>query len=390
MIEKKKMWKNKPNLVIATDAYLPRWDGIARFLYDFIILAKNKFNITVIAPKFRGKKPYVEGIEEILMPLNNFSVGDYDFPKVRTKEIKDAITNADLVWTHTIGPIGRTTINISKRLKKRTIAYIHSIEWELFSRALGKPLIYNPLSAISRSFVKKSYSKCDMLMMPSHTALNLFRWYGVKNKAEIFPLGINTKKFIPPENKIEAKKRLGFSPNSIMIGYCGRLAHEKDLKTLVRAFLRQRDIHENIKLVLVGGGLEELRLKFSKINGVVLTGSRNNVVPFYQAMDIYVLPSLTETTSLSTLEAMSCEIPVLATPVGEVANYIKNNRNGFKFSKGNSFELSQYLKLLIDDDRLRNKLGKNARKTVLEKYSWDIASKKILDSLLIQADFKDR
>lgn len=379
------MNKKKLNVVVVSDAYLPRWDGIARFLYDMLHVIKNKFNITVIAPKFHGKRPHIDGITEILMPLTNISIGDYEFPLVQRKKLKKAISDADIVWTHTIGPIGKTSIKYAKRMKKHIVAYVHSIEWELFSRALGKPMIYNPVSALSRRFVKKYYSMCDFLMMPSHTSLNLFKWYGIKTRAEVVPLGINANKFVPPENKIDAKKKLGFKPSSQIIGYCGRLAHEKDLKTLVRAYQRLRDVYEDLRLVLVGDGLEELKIKFGKIKGVVITGPKNNVVPYYQAMDIYVLPSLTETTSLSTLEAMSCKLPIIATPVGEVANYIKNNRNGFKFSKGNSYELSQHLKLLLDDDKLRNKLGMNARKTVEETFSWKAASSKIADSLFIQA-----
>ena len=380
------MQKNRPNLVIVSDSYLPRWDGIARFLYDITLVARKKFNITIIAPRFRGKKPNIEGVKEILMPLRNIVIGDYELPQVKRNILKSAIKDADIVWTHTLGPLGKTAISLSKKYNKRVIAYVHSIEWELFSRALGKPLIYNPVAALSRNFVKKYYSKCDLLMVPSHTVLNLFRWYKIRTKAQVVPLGINTKKFVPPENKIEAKKKIGFSPSSTIIGYCGRLAHEKDLKTLVRAYLRQRDLHENLKLVLVGGGLEELKNKFSKLSGVTLTGSKNNVVPYYQAMDIYVLPSLTETTSLSTLEAMSCEVPVLTTPVGEANIYVKNNRNGFKFSKGSSVELSHFLKLLIDDDKLRKRLGMHARKTVVDGFSWDVASKKVVDMLILQSD----
>ncbi len=386
MVERKAMQKNRPNLVIVSDCYLPRWDGIARFLYDIILASRKKFNITIVAPRFRGKKPNIEGVKEILMPLRNIVIGDYELPQVRRKLLKNAIKDADIVWTHTLGPLGKNAISIANKYNKRVIAYVHSIEWELFSRALGKPLIYNPLSAISRNFVRKYYSKCDLLMLPSHTVLNLFRWYKIKTKAKVVPLGINTKKFIPPDNKIDAKKKVGFSPSSTVIGYCGRLAHEKDLKTLVRAYLRQRDLYENLKLVLVGGGIEELKNKFSKLSGVTLTGAKNNVVPYYQAMDIYVLPSLTETTSLSTLEAMSCEVPVLTTPVGEANNYVKNNRNGFKFSKGSSVELSHFLKLLVEDDKLRKRLGMNARKTVLEDYSWDTAAKKIIDMLILQSD----
>ena len=82
---------------------------------------------------------------------------------------------------------------------------------------------------------------------------------------------------------------------------------------------------------------------------IILTGSKDNVVPYLQAMDIYVLPSLTETTSISTLEAMSCGLPVVVTPVGYVKNYIHDGKNGLFFPKKNSGILARKINELIKD-----------------------------------------
>lgn len=385
-VDKKEIGKNKPKLVIASDTYLPRWDGISRFLYELIPLLKKRFEITIIAPRFSGKRPDIEGVNEVLMPLRKIRVGDFEFSKTDKYRMKSVIREADLIWTHTIGPIGRRTIRMGRTFKKKIIAYVHSIEWELFSRAMGKPLLYNPISMLSKGFVRNIYNRCDVLMMPSRESANLFTWYKINTRSTIAPLGVDTDEFKPPESKHEAKKSLGFSPSTNVIGYCGRIAHEKDLKTLVRAYQRVRDDFEDTRLVIVGEGLEELSSRFARIKGVMLAGSQNNVVPYDQAMDMYVLPSLTETTSLSTLEAMSCEIPVIATPVGEVKYYVKNNRNGFKFSKGNSFELAKHLEKLLSDDKLRNRLGKNGRKLVEEEYSWKKASEGIVDCLIGMVD----
>jgi glycosyltransferase involved in cell wall biosynthesis len=367
-------------IVIASDSYLPRWDGIARFLYDMSFLLCKKHEVTIIAPKFEGRRPKT-GVKEILMPLSSFTVGDYTFPKIDKKAMKAAIKEADIVWTHTIGPIGKAAIMIAKQCKKKVAAYIHSVEWELFSRALGKPLIYNPVAAMTRSMVRKIYAKCDLLLLPSDETKNLFMWYKIGKRKVVTKLGINVRKFKPARSKVEAKKRLNISPSSIVVGYVGRLAHEKDLKTLVRAYQRLRDVYSDIKLILVGTGLDELKQRFSTIKGVILPGQKNIIVPYYQAMDVYVLPSLTETTSLSTLEAMACGVPVVTTPVGEASQYVKNSKNGYKFSKGNSFELSRYLKVLIEDENMRTRFGVHGRKTVKEHYSWEKAAKHIISVL---------
>jgi glycosyltransferase involved in cell wall biosynthesis len=118
-----------------------------------------------------------------------------------------------------------------------------------------------------------------------------------------------------------------------------------------------------------------------KQKNMILAGSKDNVVPYLQAMDIYVLPSLTETTSISTLEAMSCGLPVVVTPVGFIRRYIKEGKNGVFFPKRNSGILARKLNGLIKSESLRQKLGSNARKTVIQKFNWDRTVKGIESAL---------
>ena len=109
--------------------------------------------------------------------------------------------------------------------------------------------------------------------------------------------------------------------------------------------------------------------------------STDNIVQFLQAIDIYVLPSLTETTSLSTLEAMSCGCAVLSTRVGLVKKYIKNKVNGSFFPKGNSHVLGLKLRWLIENPIIREKFGINARETIEKKFNWEKTEVEIMDAL---------
>jgi glycosyltransferase involved in cell wall biosynthesis len=367
----------KKKLLIATDSYLPRWDGVARFLSEIIPEIHDDFDITVIAPKFPGKHFISKKIKEIRLPLHNVTIGDYTPPKKDTKIMKDAVKNADFIWTQTIGPIGSSIINIGKSLNKRVITYIHSIEWELVSKSLNKPLLRDSISLVVLNYARNLYNKCSLLMVPSRATGDILLWKKIKTKKLVVPLGVNTTKFIPAINKDMSKMRLNISPQTRIIGFSGRIAYEKNLTTLIRAFIRLKEEYDNIQLMIVGDGVQELKDKFSKIKGVKLVGSTDNVVPYLQAMDIYVLPSLTETTSLSTLEAMSCGLPVVVTPVGDVMYYVLNNVNGLKFAKENSFELSVKIRKLLDQPELRERIGNTGRLTIEEKFSWKNSVKNI-------------
>ena len=166
-----------------------------------------------------------------------------------------------------------------------------------------------------------------------------------------------------------------------MIGHIGRLAHEKDLRTLFRAFRRLKSRYNDVLLLIVGEGREDIKSIFRNKEDVILAGGKDDVVPYYQALDVHALTSLTETANLSTLEAMSCGVAVVATPVGYVKEYVKDKKNGLLFNKKNSFSLYKKLELLKNSPELRKELGKNARKTVMEKFSWKNTVEKIKEVL---------
>ena len=157
-------------------------------------------------------------------------------------------------------------------------------------------------------------------------------------------------------------------------GFCGRIGREKDLPTLVKAFKKARHHQKNLLLLIVGTGIEE---EVGKDIHIIVTGSVNNVVPYLQAMDIFVLPSLTETSSLATMEAMSVGLPIVATPVGNIREYIEDGKNGLIFPRGDARSLYEKLEILLADEKLRANLGREARRTIKTKYQWVITAKKI-------------
>ena len=128
--------------------------------------------------------------------------------------------------------------------------------------------------------------------------------------------------------------------------------------------------------MIVGAGLTE---ELPKYKNIIYAGSQNNIVPYLQAMDIYVMPSLTETSSLSTMEAMSTGLAVIATPVGMIPEYIINRASGLIFPRGSVEILTEKLTYLLEHDSFRKKLGGNARQTILERYQWKQTVQKIND-----------
>lgn len=363
-----KMEKMK-KLLITTDCFLPRWDGIARFLNEIIPQLKKDYKITVIAPEFEGEFKPIDSVDVHRFPLIKMSFGDIYFSGLHTSKIKKIMEDNDIVFNQTIGPIGISSICAAKKLKKPIIAYTHSIEWELATKSIGK--FKHIINIFVRKLTKYYYNKYDIIIFPAQEVLEKFRKNGITSRAKIVHMGTDVDKFAPAENKDDAKKKINIDPKFKVIGYVGRLAREKDPLTLYRAFRKLEKKHDDIKLLIIGEGLDEYHKKFSSERNIIYAGKQDNVVPYLQAMDIFVLPSLTETSSLSTIEAMSCGLPVITTPVGYIKEYIKEKLNGMFFPFRNSLVLSMKIETLLKNPELRIKLGVNARRTVKKLFSWD-------------------
>lgn len=361
----------KRKLLVTSDSFLPRWDGISRFLAIILLNLKKDFNISVLVPEFKGRLKKVEGIEIIRFPLIKILFGDIYFSK--PKNMKQYVSDADAVFNQTIGPIGKSAIKNAKKLGKPIISYVHSIEWELASESVKR------FKRFVRWYVKKRakrlYNKCNALLVPSREVANILSKEGIQTKKIIVKLGVNTLRFTPAIDKNSIRKKINLPADKLIIGFCGRIGREKDIPTLYSAFKSIREKNENVVLLIVGGGVNIKEIKKDK--NVILAGAVNNVVPYLQSMDIYVLPSLTETSSLSTLEAMSCGLPVLVTPVGSLKEYIVEGENGLFFQKGDVKNLIEKLNKLIRSENLRKTLGESARETVVGKYEW----KKTIESI---------
>ncbi len=348
------------NLLITTDSFLPRYDGIAIFLEELLSYLIKYYNVTVIAPKFGKYK--AKNFKLIQLELSNIKIANYNPAKIDKNLIKNEIQKNDLIFVNTIGPIGSTSIIQAKKLNKKVINYVHSLDWELFSKATNLSFLEN----FFKTIVKSLYNKCDITIVPSLETLKELNKIDITTKIKIVEIGLDTKKF-KIANKEKAKQKLKLK-NKIVIIYVGRISKEKDLFTLKKAFKILKKEFSNLYLILIGDGdkkeIEELKDKDVKIL------STKNVASYLNAADIYVLPSLTETSSLSTLEAMGCGLPVVCTKVGYIQSYLKNNYNGFLFEKHNTNNLVEILRRLIKNKNLRLKIGRNARKTV-ERFSWE-------------------
>jgi glycosyltransferase involved in cell wall biosynthesis len=362
-------------ILISTDNFMPRIDGIAKFL-EILIPEIKDYKIIVLAPEFPGDFRKSNNYELHRVKLHKYKIGDYQIPK-KPEKIKDLVNRCSFVFNQTIGPIGSAVIKEAKRQGKKVVSFIHSIEWILVEKCLSRwNIAKGIISFVAKIYARRIYSKCDTLIVPSNNVGELFSFQGIRNPKYVVPLGIDIDHF-SPSSKEESKKKLGISENDFVVGYVGRIAREKDLLTLRSAFDK---LEKPKKLLIVGDGLPSLKTKIDS-NNTIMPGRVDDVVPYLNAMDVFVMPSLIETTCIAALEAMSCELPVVSTKSGSLKNYITHKENGFFFPKKNSTILSILLDYIRKNPLQAKNIAKNARKTVVKQHSWDVTKRKLLKVL---------
>lgn len=374
----------KPKLLIATDNFLPRWDGVARFLSAVLPGLEEVFDITIIAPDNGHVDDHTYRL--IKIPLTKKSIGDFKIPQFKYWLIKKEVKKHDIVFTQTIGSIGALTIVAAKRARKPVISYVHSLEDRLVPMAFGP----TPLRKVSYPFMRwltwYLYNKTSLLLTPSDWVNEQLAWNKIVVPKKVVRLGVDVAKFSPgPRSGV--RENFGIAKDDFVIGQHGRLAHEKDLKTLLRSFVRLRAKHKKCKLLIIGDGMSSIKRELQRQPGVVLAGSQNDIVPFIRALDVFVLTSLTETTCLSALEAMSCGIPIVSTPVGFVKDYISEGHNGMFVPFKDAVVLAKKLEWLLENPTIRGEIGERAMLSVHKDFSWDKTTEEIKKVLLEAGKF---
>jgi glycosyltransferase involved in cell wall biosynthesis len=365
----------KKKLLIASDTFLPRWDGVTRFLLEVVPKLSLKYDITLAVPDFKGKGVKIKNVKIVRIPVHNFIVDDMHLPKFKFGMIKNLVKESDIVFIQALGPIGALAVRYADKLKKPLFAYTHIIEWDLYPKVVGrfKRTIRFIVLALARHF----YNKCDFIMVPSAEIEKILIYSRIMPQKKVIPLGVDEDEFRPPKSKEKAKKKLRVNPGSIVIGFSGMIGWEKDLKTLYKAFrMLQKKCGGILKLLIVGSGVP-LEKFFKSMENVIHIEATHKIVNYLQAMDIFVMPSLAETSSLATMEAMSCGLPVVATNVGCIHEYINDGKNGYLFQPRNSIMLARKLSKLIENKELRKAIGLMARKTMTIKFSWEHTIKEI-------------
>ncbi|MEO7649272.1 MAG: glycosyltransferase [Bryobacteraceae bacterium] len=189
-------------------------------------------------------------------------------------------------------------------------------------------------------------------------------------RCQVIPygIGVNRYKFCDAEQVAAIRKQFG--PRLVMAA--GRLVYYKGFEYLIRAM---KDAPGN--LIIAGSGPMRAKLQHEIDEGglahrVVILGDQDDLVPYYQAADVFVLPSVmrSEAFGIVQLEAMACGKPVINTSIDSgVPSVSLHGSTGLTVPPANPKELAAAISLLLEDRDLRESYGRNARRRVQQEFT---------------------
>ena len=193
-------------------------------------------------------------------------------------------------------------------------------------------------------------------------------------KIKVLYHGIELKSNTGSENfSADFKKVHSIKNSDFLIGYVGRLSFGKGLEYLIREFNSSFKNIPEAKLIFVGDGeLKEYLVKYAEDNSlnnkVIFTGYQENVFDYYHLLDLFVIPSFSESTNLTVLEAMHSGLLVLSSDAGGLKEIIEDGKTGLLFKVGDFNEMTAKMLNVYANKTCLNDIKINAKKTVLGKF----------------------
>lgn len=197
-------------------------------------------------------------------------------------------------------------------------------------------------------------------------------------KIEVIPLGVDPHLYRPKPPKEDSY------PLEILC--VARMTTTKGPEILLQAVCKLLQKQKNIKLTFVGDGVERERLEKKVMamglqQTITFKGALNpeQTRQAYKTADIFVLLSFAEGVPVVLMEAMSMEIPCIATGINGIPELIKNDENGLLVAPSDVEGAVEAISRLLEDSSLRLKLGKAGRETILKSFDLHKNIKRLLE-----------
>jgi alpha-1,6-mannosyltransferase len=269
-------------------------------------------------------------------------------------------------------------------LRIPVVAFYHSHFPEAYFRTtvkyLGETATYVAME-IAKNYVRSLYNRFICTFVPSEGLAQVLQEWGVENVV-LTELGVCTEIFQRCPDKFATRIALDIPADRLLLLYIGRLAPEKNVRTLFQAFeeLSGND-HDKFHLMVVGDGpmrdqLIELRKKTGAVSWLRYCSDQDSLAKIYRAADLFVHPSVQETFGLVALESQACGTPVVGIRGSYMDRIIFADQSNWT-SENSASSLASAIAATAKTDLER--AGIEASRRVAKRYSWEHVFTRMFD-----------
>src|SRR3989338_587418 len=272
--------------------------------------------------------------------------------------------NPDIIHAHHLMPLPWIARFIKIAYGLNFIVTVHGSELPTLENDKRYPYLTTEALLKAKSIVPNSFWKNEWMQK--------FLGNQIQNQSRVIPGGVDLSAFPEEMETSDVNRKYNLEGKKLIL-FSGKLTKYKGVKYLIQAA-------KNIDAVIgiAGDGperknlenlVEELRLPNVRFFGFI---DNHKLIKLYYRADICVVPSVwDEPLGLVVLEAMATKTPVVVTRKGGIPLAVRDGVNGLFIRPRNPKEISEKVNLLLKDEGLRIKIGQRARKTIIERFTWE-------------------
>lgn len=354
-------------IAFVSDTYTPQVNGVTTVLRRMVAaLGHARHDAAMVAPEYPGQQQDTRD-SEFRVP----SVAFPPYPAIRLslpahRRVAHFLDTfrPDVVHVATEGPLGMVGRRYALRRGVPLVTSYHT-HFPRYCREYGVPF----LEPAAWRWIHWFHRPAVLTQTPGVEAQAALQAHGIP--AVVWGRGIDTAAFHHGRRDMELRRRLGIADDAALVLHVGRLAPEKNLEVLIRAFATAREaLGTRAQFVVAGEGPGTRRLA-DQLPWALRLGflDRQRLAALYASADLCVLPSHTETCGLVALEAMASGVPVIAADAGGFRESVIHSVNGLRIPAHDAGAFASAISALVHNVGSRLRMGEQARLTAVARDS---------------------
>ncbi|OXZ25642.1 glycosyltransferase family 4 protein [Finegoldia magna] len=366
-------------ILITTDTYRPTINGVVTSIESLkkaLDRLGHDVRILTFSDSFNSKQ------EDDIYYMGSLGAGKF-YPDARMNKLfynrfyEDIMDwKPDIVHSQTEFTMFIQAKKIAKDLDIPLLHTYHTVyedytHYFSLNKKIGKEL--------AKQFSKQIIKMTDGVVVPTNKIYNLLTEYNIQEDIYVAPTGINVQKLSECDD-LDIRSGYKIPEDKHIVLFLGRIGKEKNITEILQ-YLENID-RDDIVFIIAGAGpfLSELKdiCSNSKIRDrLIFTGmiDSSKVGNFYSKADVFVSASTSETQGLTFIESMACSTPIICRHDDCLDGMLIEGKTGFGYDTEEEF--IDYLNQILDNEKLRDKMGKNCKQLVDENYTEDSFANKI-------------